>query len=84
MVELSMVRVTGPLAGHAEGFRAELIRRGYTPRTARDNLYVLAHLSRWLGLAPLCLDAAYARRTAFLRRAKVTAFLSESARRSTM
>jgi hypothetical protein len=49
MVELSMVRVTGPLAGHAEGFRAELIRRGYTPRTARDNVYVLAHLSRWLG-----------------------------------
>ncbi len=49
MVELSMVRVTGPLAGHAEGFRAEMIRRGYTPRTARDNVYVLAHLSRWLG-----------------------------------
>src|SRR5664280_223507 len=49
MVELSMVRVTGPLAGHAEGFRADLIRRGYTSRTARDNMYVLAHLSRWLG-----------------------------------
>jgi integrase/recombinase XerD len=49
MVELSMVRVTGPLAGHAEGFRADLIRRGYTSRTARDNVYVLAHLSRWLG-----------------------------------
>lgn len=44
----SPVRVTGPLADQAEGFRAELTRRGYTPLSAANLLRVLAHLSRWL------------------------------------
>jgi integrase/recombinase XerD len=48
MAELSPARVTGPLAPYAEGFRASLLRVGYTERTARDGVYVLAHLSRWL------------------------------------
>jgi integrase/recombinase XerD len=48
MAELSRVRATGPLASHVEGFCAELVRLGYSPRTARDHGYVLAHLSRWL------------------------------------
>ncbi len=42
-------RVRGPLARYGEGFRDVLTGAGYTPRTARDNVYVLAHLSRWLG-----------------------------------
>jgi integrase len=36
-------------------FREELIGQGFTARTAQDNAYVLAHLSRWLqreGLDP--------------------------------
>ncbi len=48
-------RVTGPLAGQVEGFRAELRRLGYTERSAAAHLYALAHLSRWLeeeGLRP--------------------------------
>src|SRR5260370_31351200 len=40
--------VTGPLAGYAGGFRAELARLGYTPLTAASQLRLVAHLSRWL------------------------------------
>ncbi len=40
--------VTGPLARYAEGFRAELSRRGYTPLTAAGHMRLVAHLSRWL------------------------------------
>lgn len=47
MTELPMARVTGPLAAYAHGFRDELLRIGYTQRSARDGVYLLAHLSRW-------------------------------------
>ncbi len=49
------VRPSGPLAEWVHPFREELIRQGFTARTAQDNAYVLAHLSRWLqqeGLDP--------------------------------
>jgi integrase/recombinase XerD len=49
------LRPSGPLAELVHPFREELIRQGFTARTARDNAYVLAHLSRWLereGLTP--------------------------------
>ena len=54
------VRVSGPLAQHAEGFRVMLAGRGYAPSSAAGQLQVMAHLSRWLaqegrpadGLAP--------------------------------
>lgn len=39
---------SGPLAEWVHPFREELIGRGFTARTAQDNAYVLAHLSRWL------------------------------------
>jgi integrase/recombinase XerD len=42
------VRVTGPLAGTAPGFSAELARRGYTELSTGSQLRLLAHLSRWL------------------------------------
>lgn len=44
----SPVEVTGPLAQHAEGFKAELAARGYTPLSAANQLRLMAHLSRWL------------------------------------
>lgn len=47
------VRVSGPLAEMVHPFRLELIGRGFTPRAAQDHAYVLAHLSRWLGLEGL-------------------------------
>jgi integrase/recombinase XerD len=43
-----MARVTGPLAAYALGFRDELLRIGYSERSAWDGVYLLAHLSRWL------------------------------------
>src|SRR3954471_12257020 len=41
-------RLRGPLAEWVHPFREELIGQGFTPRTAQDYAYVLAHLSRWL------------------------------------
>ncbi len=49
----SQVRVTGPLAEYAVGFRQELARRGYTPNSASNQLQLMAHTSRWLGSAGL-------------------------------
>jgi site-specific recombinase XerD len=48
MSGLPKAGAAGPLAAHVEGFRAELVGLGYSPRTARDHGYVLAQLSRWL------------------------------------
>jgi integrase/recombinase XerD len=45
---LSQVVVTGPLAPFAETYRRELRRRGYTPRSAVNELRQAARLSRWL------------------------------------
>ena len=42
------VRVTGPLAMHADGFRADLAARGYAAGSADRNLRTLAHVSRWM------------------------------------
>ena len=41
-------QVTGALAPYAEGFRRELSRQGYSPWTAPEHMYLMAHLSRWL------------------------------------
>src|SRR5271166_5950065 len=41
-------QVTGALAPYAEGFQRELSRQGYSPWTAPEHLYLMAHLSRWL------------------------------------
>jgi len=42
------VRVVGPLAPCADGFRAALAERGYTPSSAAGQLQLMAHVSRWL------------------------------------
>ena len=48
MTAPACVRVTGPLVPYVSGFRAELTALGYTPLSARDQLRLSAHLSRWL------------------------------------
>jgi site-specific recombinase XerD len=48
MGDLSWVRVVGPLEPFADGFAAELARQGYTPNSARLQMGLVAHLSRWL------------------------------------
>jgi integrase/recombinase XerD len=66
------VRVAGPLSSQAHGFATELIRAGYSPRTARDHVYVLARLSRWLddeGLAAAQLTPQVVDRFLLTRRA---------------
>src|ERR1700741_661281 len=48
MSVVSRVRVTGPLAEHAEGFGRLLAELGYTPLSAANQVRVMARLSRWL------------------------------------
>jgi integrase len=45
---VSSVVMTGPLAPFEAAYRAELRRRGYTPRSAVNELRQVARLSRWL------------------------------------
>jgi len=51
------VRVTGPLARFAEGFRVDLLERGYSLWGAQEQLYLLAHFSRWLDVEGVQLAA---------------------------
>ncbi|HYY18234.1 MAG TPA: tyrosine-type recombinase/integrase [Streptosporangiaceae bacterium] len=48
MEVVSGVRVTGPLAPYAGGLADELARLGFTQSSARYQLGLAAHLSRWL------------------------------------
>ena len=58
------VRVSGPLARFANGFRVDLIERGYSLWRAQEQLYLLAPVSRWMeaeglelaGLRPATLE----------------------------
>ena len=47
-VVLSRVRRSGPLKVYARGFADELLSVGYTPLSARSQLRLMAHVSRWL------------------------------------
>src|SRR3989442_3403242 len=42
------VRMTGPLAGYAEGFAAELRSRRYAKTSTLQQLHLFSQLSRWL------------------------------------
>ena len=48
MSSACQVRVTGPLAGYADGFRADLAAQGYAAGSADRNLRTMAHVSRWM------------------------------------
>jgi integrase/recombinase XerD len=69
------VRVTGPLARYADGFRAELAARGYAPGSQALQLQLAAELSRWLevqglgagGLTPERVSAFFEMRRARVR-----------------
>lgn len=51
------IKVVGPLAPFVAGFCTELGRRGYTPRSAGEQVYLMARLSGWLGDVGLGADA---------------------------
>jgi integrase/recombinase XerD len=42
------VRIIGPLAPHADGFRSWLSGKWYTTLTAAEQLRLMAHVSRWM------------------------------------
>jgi site-specific recombinase XerD len=44
----------GPLAAYAAGYRCELERRGFSPRSVRDRMEVVGQLDRWLAAGGLC------------------------------
>ncbi len=46
--EPNRVRVVGPLAAYADGFRSELAERGFAPASATRQLELMANVSRWL------------------------------------
>jgi integrase len=67
MGDPSRIRVRGPLEPYAAGFGIELGRLGYTPLSAANQLWLMAHLSRWL--------AAHRLGAAELTPARVSGFL---------
>jgi site-specific recombinase XerD len=48
MVDLSRIKMTGPLGPFMEGFNTELQRSGYTYFSARSQLWLVSHLSGWM------------------------------------
>jgi site-specific recombinase XerD len=42
------IAISGPLEVHVDGFWTHLLGLGYAPLSARNQLYVFSHLSRWL------------------------------------
>jgi hypothetical protein len=48
VVDPSRARVTGPLQPYAAGFAAELARLGYASGPACGQMFLMAHVSRWL------------------------------------
>src|SRR3954451_369311 len=48
-IDLSQVRVSGPLSAFASGFADNLVQQGYRPRVTCNHMRLLAHLSQWLG-----------------------------------
>src|SRR5262245_43199975 len=70
------VRVSGPLAGYGPGFRMELSRLGYTPNSASDQLWLMAHVSRWLASQRLeAADLTPARVEEFLAVRRATGYV---------
>jgi integrase/recombinase XerD len=72
MSDPSRVRVSGPLEPFAAGFAAALQLQGYTPGSACHQMYLFAHLSRWLAEEHLdahALEPATVERFAATRRA---------------
>lgn len=83
MSDPSHARVAGPLGQYAPGFVAELARLGYTPGSASGQMFLMAHISRWLaaeGLEVAGLTPQVAARFLAARRAAgYTMYLSPKA-----
>jgi integrase/recombinase XerD len=62
MNDPSRVRVSGPLAAYAGGFRTALDAKSYAPATVAMKLQLVAQLSRWLEVQGLSVDGLTAER----------------------
>ena len=67
MADPSRVRIAGLLQPFAVGFAAELERQGYTPRSLQTQLYLMAHVSRWLHAKDLDIADLSTQTQAFLQ-----------------
>ena len=56
MIHPTQIRVTGPLQEFAPGFANKLLQQGYTQNSARSQMRLTAHLSRWLSHEGLSVD----------------------------
>jgi integrase/recombinase XerD len=56
LIDLSRVRVSGPLSAFATGFADHMTRQGYSPRQARKQLWLLNRLSNWLASEGLVVE----------------------------
>lgn len=83
MSRSSGVRVTGPLVPFADGFWEELAGRGYSPLSARNQLRLLAHVSRWMAAEGVAVEGLTSDRIAEFvvhrRGVGYTGFVSERA-----
>lgn len=69
---VSRVVMTGPLVPFADGYERELKERGYTQRTAVNQLRQVARLSRWLETSGLTVaELSVQRVEEFLARQRV-------------
>jgi hypothetical protein len=57
MVDVSRIRMTGPIVPFAAGFAAELQALGYTECSARAQVWLAAHLSTWMAERDLAVSA---------------------------
>lgn len=82
MDAVAIVRISGPLTRHVEGFAAELRAKGYTELSLANQLRLMSDLSRWLQSERILvarIDRAVVRRFLARRRRRRTHFTSERA-----
>lgn len=67
------VQIHGPLEEYVPGFEAALLRSGFTPASVVNQMYLVAHLSRWLESGGIDLhDLTGVHVDAFLQERKAT------------
>lgn len=77
------VRVVGPLSPYAPQFASQLAERGYTPLSRVNQLQVMVHLSKWLGVRGLdVVDVTFARVDEYLAQRRAEGYVAFRSRAS--
>ncbi len=83
MFDPASVTIRGPLRAHAEGFSANLLAQGYVAASAKQLLFLTAHLARWLEVEGLALrDLTDERVEAFFRHRREEGYTGRRTRRA--